>query len=161
MNHEECEKLVRREVIYCVSTLIGELAGKDDYMDDLLPVLMKPQYTHTFTGDCYECTNTYELSDEEPQDEITTADDHTIKCPSCSKDTTPCVIEAEEVDPLEALEHWIVSNWLANKLEARGEMIVRDFLGLTIWGRTGSGQAISIDSVIEDIVADMMQPAAV
>jgi hypothetical protein len=51
----------------------------------------------------------------------------------------------------EAYEHWIVSDWLADKLEERGEMIVRDFLGLTIWGRCTSGQAILLDGVICDI----------
>ena len=55
----------------------------------------------------------------------------------------------------EALEHWIVSDWLADRLEEKGEMILKDFLGLTIWGRTTSGQAISIDNVIEEIVIDM------
>ena len=50
----------------------------------------------------------------------------------------------------EALEHWLVSAWLAHRLREEGEMVI-DFLDLTIWGRTTSGQAISIDSVIEDI----------
>ena len=52
---------------------------------------------------------------------------------------------------VEALEHWIVSNWLADKLEKQGEMILRGFLGKTIWGRTCSGQAIYMDEVIEKI----------
>ena len=50
----------------------------------------------------------------------------------------------------EALEHWLVSDWLANRLREQGEMVI-DFMDLTIWGRTTSGQAIYIDSVIEDI----------
>ena len=53
-------------------------------------------------------------------------------------------------EPEEALEHWLVSEWLAKRLLEEGEMVI-DFLDLTIWGRTTSGQAISIDSVIEDI----------
>ena len=56
----------------------------------------------------------------------------------------------DEDYPDEALEHWLVSNWLAERLREEGEMVV-EFLGLTIWGRTTSGQAIYIDSVIEDI----------
>lgn len=54
-------------------------------------------------------------------------------------------------DYIEALEHWIVSDWLADKLIAEGEMITKDFLGLTIWGRTTSGQSIFLDGVIERI----------
>ena len=52
--------------------------------------------------------------------------------------------------PNEALEHWLVSEWLGKRLLEEGEMVI-EFLGLTIWGRTTSGQAIYIDSVIEDI----------
>ena len=51
-------------------------------------------------------------------------------------------------DPVEALEHWIVSGWLAGELKARGEMVTEDFMGLPIWGRTCSGQAILLDGVI-------------
>lgn len=53
-------------------------------------------------------------------------------------------------DPTEALEHWVVSDWLGKKLQERGEMVI-EFMNLTIWGRTCSGQAIFLDSVIEDI----------
>jgi hypothetical protein len=40
------------------------------------------------------------------------------------------------VDPsqIEAYEHWIVSQWLAERLIEKGEMVTKDFLGLTIWG---------------------------
>ena len=61
-----------------------------------------------------------------------------------------CVQFNDEDYPDEALEHWIVSDWLGKRLLEQGEMVI-DFLGLTIWGRTTSGQAIYIDSVIEDI----------
>ena len=56
----------------------------------------------------------------------------------------------DEDYPEEALEHWLVSDWLGKRLLEQGEMVI-DFMGLTIWGRTTSGQAICIDSVIEDI----------
>ena len=58
-------------------------------------------------------------------------------------------------EPIEALEHWVVSDWLADKLEAYGELITKDFLGLTIWGRTCSGQAIMLDYVISQICNDL------
>lgn len=53
----------------------------------------------------------------------------------------------------EVYEHWLVSSWLARKLEAEGE-VVGEFAGLTIWGRTTTGQAIYIDGVIETITAE-------
>lgn len=50
----------------------------------------------------------------------------------------------------EAYEHWLVSDWLADELKRKGE-IVGDFAGLTIWGRCATGQTISLDRVIQDI----------
>lgn len=64
-------------------------------------------------------------------------------------------------DPVEALEHWIISDWLARWLEDKGEMITFDFMGLTIWGRTCSGQAIYCDGVIEEIVKDLERKCAI
>ena len=51
----------------------------------------------------------------------------------------------------EVLEYWAVSNWLGGKLKAQGELVDDDLLGLCVWGRTCSGQAIFMDSVIEVI----------
>jgi len=56
---------------------------------------------------------------------------------------------------MEVFEHWIVSNWLADRLEAKGEAICHDLAGLTVWGRCTTGQAIAIDRVICDIYNDL------
>jgi hypothetical protein len=55
----------------------------------------------------------------------------------------------------EVFEHWIVSDWLADELDAKGEKVDRDFSGMTVWARTTTGQAISMDSVIVEIAADL------
>lgn len=53
-------------------------------------------------------------------------------------------------DEFEPLEYWAVSEWLADKLRAEGEVVAE--VGLTnIWARQTSGQGISIDYVIEKI----------
>lgn len=70
-------------------------------------------------------------------------------------DLWPISISDNWEEPIEEYEHWIVSDWLANKLEERGEMVIRDFLGLTIWGRTSTGQAIKLDWVISKICEEM------
>lgn len=64
--------------------------------------------------------------------------------------------EASGVDPheVEVYEHWAVSSWLAEKLAAKGERVDRDFAGLNVWARTTTGQAISIDAVIEAITKE-------
>ena len=58
--------------------------------------------------------------------------------------------ENDEDDYIEALEHWSVSNRFAEELLESGEMVV-EFMGLNIWGRTTSGQAISMDQQVVDI----------
>lgn len=63
---------------------------------------------------------------------------------------------ASDIEPheCEVYEHWAVSDWLADKLEAAGERVDRDFAGLCVWARTTTGQAISMDEVIQRIVSE-------
>ena len=65
-----------------------------------------------------------------------------------------CYLHRLEPNIDEVYEHWIVSDWFGRKLSEKGE-IVNDLCGLTIWGRCTSGQAIYIDSVVEQIVEDL------
>lgn len=61
-----------------------------------------------------------------------------------------------DIDPDEdeVYEHWIVSNWLANKLKERGHT-VGEICGLTIWGRGCSGQAVALDRDIQQIALEI------
>jgi len=61
----------------------------------------------------------------------------------------------DEGEPIEIYEHWIVTDWFVDKLIEHGESVEKDFFGLSIWGRTTTGQAIYLDSVIEDIYHDL------
>jgi len=52
----------------------------------------------------------------------------------------------------EPLEFWIVSDWLAEKLREKGEVIIDyEHVDFYIWGRSCSGQAIYLDGVIREI----------
>lgn len=64
-------------------------------------------------------------------------------------------IAEEERD---VLSQWLVSDWLAKKLAAKGERVERDFAGLAVWGRTIGGQSIEADDVICQIAADYAPP---
>jgi hypothetical protein len=68
-----------------------------------------------------------------------------------------CDYVREDAHTIEAYEHWIISDWLADKLEEQGEMVARDFLGFTIWGRPTTGQAISMDGVILQIADNALR----
>jgi len=50
-------------------------------------------------------------------------------------------------------EWWTVSSWLERHLEQQHEPILRNDYGVW-WGRTCTGQAIYLDSVIEQIYKD-------
>lgn len=54
-------------------------------------------------------------------------------------------------------EYWSVSQWLAEKLREKGELVT-EFFDLNVWGRQTCGQLISMDSVIQDIVQDVFKP---
>lgn len=63
-------------------------------------------------------------------------------------------IEDLEGDYIEVYEWWAVSNWLAEKLEEKGEIVA--YTGMTcIWGRGTTGQAILLDYVISEICNDL------
>ena len=140
---------VGREVYANVSTLMHELTQGDgnfnaDYFEEILSICNQDDYqtaaedagwsafTDEFGATCYR---------DSTDDQTWAASDWQELC------------EAHNIEPyiVEALEHWIVSDWLANELNAAGEMVSSDIYGLTIWGRRTSGQAISIDEVICDI----------
>ena len=62
--------------------------------------------------------------------------------------------EDDEGNMQEALEFWVVTPWLAEKLKAQGELVA-EFCDLVIWGRQTSGQVIYADTVIEDITREL------
>lgn len=56
----------------------------------------------------------------------------------------------------EIFEWWVVSDWLAGRLEAHGEPLLINDYG-TWWGRTCTGQAILLDFVIEQIYDELVE----
>lgn len=142
---------ISREVIYCVSTLIYELSRDEKHLDDILEISSRHRED---VAECPHCGHRAQR-DEWEETTIGSGDDEiaAFACPKCDKGTPEDDLTFEDED-LEAYEHWLVTGWLAEKLEERGE-IVGEFLGLTIWGRTCTGQAIYMDGVIEEIYVDL------
>ena len=93
---------------------------------------------------CQDCDHKYQ------GDALSYEEEAEHNCRQCGIKLNPCydfiATEYEEV-----LEHWVVSQKLADLLQSRDESITRDFKGLIIWGRTNSGQPIKLDQVIQDI----------
>ena len=163
------DDLVRREVFYCVSSLVHTLAqtgfasgwqGESDLADvaslaeqafELSAPLLDYEEAAADAGWTREVsrmagTITYTHKDHGRY----ISEGWQDLCESCG------------IEPFEreVFEHWIVSDWLADKLEERGEKVDRDFAGMTIWARTTTGQAISMDYVIGQIAADLNKPNA-
>ena len=161
----DVDTMVRREVNYCVSSLVFELAHSDKYMDELIDIMAQDDWEEPAIWfienemDGKQCRDYLWSFSDHLAPEKFREDDYYRKLVMDSDPQYQIICEQHSLDPYqrEAYEHWIVSDWLAGKLEAKGEMVLRDFLGLTIWGRTTTGQAIHLDSVMCSIFDDMMK----
>jgi bisphosphoglycerate-dependent phosphoglycerate mutase len=157
---------VNNEVFYCVSSLISELCSNEKYAEDLYSVLSQYDYEEPAIYHINDRTDKAELIslaecygnndlDELKKLNIEQLKQETIQALHFSQWQGYCEAECIEPYQREALEHWIVSDWLADKLEEKGEIIKRDFLNLTLWGRSTSGQSISMDGVITSIYNEL------
>lgn len=154
------DRLVYREVGHCVSELVfhfssnpNSLAGSEYSQDDLADILVQDDYENAVREspffvrvdeDGTVVTQSQDLGDDGEKEEEE-------ECAGWEE-----AADAWDIEPLqnEAYEHWIVSGFLADKLREQGEM-VGELFDLTIWGRTTTGQAISMDGVIQRIAAEM------
>jgi len=151
------EQLVCREVFYCVSSLVHTLASDYGAMkDDTDCAVLSEQafYLSTPIEDWDEAVNEAGWVFDTENDIWHLKDDGLTFTGSAQE-----LAEAVNIEPYqrEVFEHWIVSDWLAEKLEAKGEKVDKDFAGMTIWARTTTGQGIASDWVIEQIVKEMGQ----
>lgn len=152
------EQLVRREVYYCVSSLVSTLACSATAANEL----------NTLCDQAFELSASVEDFEEAAREagwEDVTTDDY----PPCTQfeDKTDgmkwaCsgwqqLCEDHDIEPYyrEVFEFWIVSDWLADELIAHDEKVDKDFAGLTVWARTTTGQSIASDSVIQAIVSEL------
>jgi hypothetical protein len=165
------QDLVHREVHYCVSGLVHTLASdirNVGHKGDLSSLCEQAQelcypiedYEEALMQEGFQVRHDavgyYILSNDLAAYEDT-HDTSTGYAPkdyySPIKEAARAYCEFLNIEPYqrEIFEHWIVSDWLAEKLAAKGERIDTDFAGMTVWGRTTTGQAIYMDSVIQEI----------
>lgn len=161
-NWKICEALARREVVRCASMLVSHFAqhpesleGSDySYEDDVMPLLTQEDWktpVEEHDGfvkeeDGYLCVTT----DADDPDAATEFD---MDDSDCWRDAAQ-ELGIDEPYYNEALEHWIVSEWFAEKLAEKGEM-TGELFDFHLWGRCCSGQAIYCDGVIMEIAKDM------
>ena len=155
-NQQIKERFVQREVLVCASYMMDELFKAGSYnptgadlpqYEDITNYWTYSEYYGNFAdfeGGTYEDLQT-EISrlenlieNEQDEDKITD-------------------IQAEidelndlESEPAEIYEWWIVTGWLAGKLEQQGQCVL-EYGNLHFWGRQTTGQAILLDGVISRI----------
>lgn len=147
-------RFVDREVIYCVSMLVHELANKaeefPEYAEELYSAYRGlPDYEEALTDNGFE-----EFEDEYGATCWRDTSDGTTWAGSAEDVCNDLNIDTRDYAP-DIYEHWIVSKYLARKLEQHGHRVLNDFFGMVIWCRPTSGQAILLDGVISEICAEM------
>jgi len=129
---------------------IKNLAIKDQFVQrevianisDMAEHLDWDEWENLYVTRCPKCGETV--------DEWEEVEGEGYKCPHCG-----AIHEEEpEPEPQEIYEYWIVTPYLGEQLREKGEPIL-EHCGGWIWGRTCTGQAISLDSVISSICYEM------
>ena len=160
-------RFVDREVIYCVSDLVSELATAVECFPDC-----EDDLQNAFRGlpDYNKAINEEVLSWSREQCAEELYSWWGIKCKDDDIENMRnlFLVKIDEQGPDEfcygldvsdyerkVYEHWIVTDHLADRLEERGERVLRDFFGLTVWCRTTTDQPIDMDRVIHDICNGM------
>jgi hypothetical protein len=138
--HEKANNLVRTEIYVNLSGLVEAMAAKGDEEAQELTYGVLDYETAAEEAGWTLASDRWTHDDEE--NEYCNAEDL-------------CAEHDIEAHGREVFEHWSVSSWLASELEKRGEKVARDWYGHNVWARTTTGQAISIDGVIENIVRAM------
>ena len=134
----KADRLVQADVYVNMSCIISELLRHDpELLDDM---------SHMYDPTCPACGEVFAefYGQQDTTDWTVTLKD--TYCESCLEEVEP------EPEPKEIYEYWSVSNSLARWLDDAGEAVHTDVHGHNIWGRCTTGQAISMDHVIREMV---------
>jgi hypothetical protein len=129
-------KFIKREIYVCQTSLVEEALRKELFSVDEIENMYRPFDGQLIAPNvCIRC-----------QCEFGCLDSETGECETCFE---------ENQQPQEIFEWWVVSAWFSKKLLMEGEPVLENSYGIW-WGRCTTGQAISMDYVIQKIYDDMM-----
>jgi hypothetical protein len=132
----EIENFVCREIYACQTALIEEVFKKQLFtVDDINNLYREFDSQLLSPNTCVHCHKNFGCLDSQ-----------TGECASC--------FEANQM-PQEIFEWWLVSGWLGKKLLLEGDPVIDNNYGVW-WGRTTTGQAIVMDTIIHAIYDDVM-----
>ncbi|WP_454735420.1 hypothetical protein [Cupriavidus necator] len=167
---DECaQRLVRDEVLVCLSSLIYELNNNDvarhlHISDEMFELSGQSDYEeaarmHASQLGRDDLLHLLEAAGVNPA----LMDDHDAdlaellvkQLKHLDELRSFCGEHGIEPEHYEAYEHWAVTEWFAHKLRDQGETVVELF-NMNIWGRCTTGQMIYMDSVLNRIAADLL-----
>ena len=135
VNQNIKRKFVDREVMACFSYEMDEILKAEIVSYDDIENLYE-----------YSCPQCGEVIKEDGEGDFTCTVDN---CDYTAPDS-----HMLDQEPQEIFEWWIVTEFLYNKLKDKGEPVL-EWGNNYYWGRTTTGQAILLDSVISSICSDM------
>ena len=173
-SERDCGEFVRREVLCCVSGIVNTLAGGYGLVTIDSPgtgrdSLKRGVGVHALMELCelaYELSGPVDDWEEAAHQAGWELDPLAASSGGVRKRTKSGEWEYaagwEDAmsggDPYQwdVFEHWAVTPYFADKLQAHGEKVERAFMGLNVWARTTTGQGIASDGVIQRIVKEAM-----
>lgn len=152
-----CGYYVGREVQQCVSMLVSAVLGVAGQYREVDSELETDTLQDGFCGYDYREAAEQHINDcDYPDDLLDMADE------VGDRDEAMLAAGYDEIEarqwrrrPIQKVyEYWIVSDWMGRQLSKRG-YLVTEWMGLTIWGRQCTGQAILLDYVINCICSEL------
>ena len=141
---EQLSTFVNHNIDRCQSSLVEFLL-----QNDLHAGVTHEDIVNFYEYKCSECGHGEADEDAFQNDKWVAGCAEDVKeyvCPYCKKEFD----DEPEHEPQEIMEWWLCSDWLLNRLQERGEPVLRSDLG-DWYGRTCSGQSMILDTVIQDI----------
>lgn len=140
---ERIERIVNNEILTCQSSLVEKLLSENIVNYDDIVNLYKDNSEEI--EELQEKLEELENQDNEEENEVE-IDNLQSKIEE---------LESEQEEPQDIFEWWVVTNWMADKLEEIGEPILRSDYE-TWWGRTCTGQSIKMDYSIRLMVESLI-----
>ena len=163
------EEIIKGEIYTNASVFVSEIKGNEDIASSYgeeLEQLMSKEVPSTNVV-CYEGSGAeFFVCDESGEwCEISSGgrvefladepdDDYVEELVNLSEEQSEAVVQAGYSMVVEALQFWIVSEYLGSRLKHEGEL-VSNIMGLWVWGRTGCGYSLEDEPALIEISKKM------
>jgi hypothetical protein len=155
VNQDIKRKFVEREIKTCFSYEMETIlrAGQEGQKNKDYPLPSYEDIQNLYLPQCQNCGYQGKFEQVEADEKGNgkfNKEKIVYLCPECRQETD----EEPETEAQEIFEWWIITEWLAKKLQDKDEPIL-DWGNNFYWGRTCTGQAILLDGVISDICEEL------